>query len=273
MYDSSGTKRGQEFQVNTYTNDSQIRPNVCGLSNGDFVVCWGSAGQDGSGSGVFGKYYLKSPILHSLKFFSLVSPSYDATLYSTTIDFRWQQASQTHVNLPWELEYTLYLDKTEDFSDSQIFSDIYDTTFSVDGLIPGQTYFWKVLGKNIEGDSLWSSETNGFFVSHAASIEDDLILKPETFKMFYNYPNPFNPETTVRYNLPVDQSSYRVISKIYDVLGQLVITLRDEQQRPGLHQLTWDGRNAAGQAMPSGVYFLTLEAGHFKATQKMLLVR
>jgi len=64
-----------------------------------------------------------------------------------------------------------------------------------------------------------------------------------------------------------------VIIKIYDVLGQLVVTLRDEQQRPGLYPLTWNGRNSAGQAAPSGVYFCVLEAGSFKATQKMLLVR
>ncbi len=96
---------------------------------------------------------------------------------------------------------------------------------------------------------------------------------PGQFKLFSNYPNPFNPETTIRYSLPVDQSSYRVIIKIYDVLGQLVITLRDEQQRPGLYHLIWDGRNSTGQAAPSGVYFCVLEAGNFKATQKMLLVK
>ena len=61
--------------------------------------------------------------------------------------------------------------------------------------------------------------------------------------------------------------------KIYDVLGQLVLTLRDEQQRPGLYSIIWDGRNLLGQAMPSGVYFCVLEAGQFKATQKMLLVK
>ena len=130
-----------------------------------------------------------------------------------------------------------------------------------------------MLAKNIAGDSLWSSETFGFYVSPAAGIEDDVVLKPGAFKLFANYPNPFNPETTIRYSLPADQSSYRVIIKIYDVLGQLVVSLRDKQQRPGLYQLTWDGRNAAGQAVPSGVYFLTLDAGSFKATQKMLLVR
>jgi hypothetical protein len=104
-------------------------------------------------------------------------------------------------------------------------------------------------------------------------IENESKVVPGNFKLFANYPNPFNPETRIRYNLPADQSTYRVIIKIYNVLGELIITLRDENQQPGMYQLTWDGRNSAGQVVPSGVYFLTLEAGKFKATQKMLLVK
>jgi Ca-activated chloride channel family protein len=105
------------------------------------------------------------------------------------------------------------------------------------------------------------------------AIEEEPKVVPGEFKLFANYPNPFNPETTIRYNLPPDQTSYRVVIKIYNVLGELIITLRDEHQQPGMYQLTWDGRNAAGQAVPSGVYFLTLEAGKFKASQKLLLVK
>ncbi|MCK4558683.1 MAG: T9SS type A sorting domain-containing protein [Calditrichia bacterium] len=261
----------QEFRVNT--TDDANKPGVSGLFDGGFVVCWQSFGQDRGRYNIYGKYYLGTPILHLLQSFSLIFPAYDAILYSTTVNFQWQKTSPIHVNFPWELTYKLYLDVTEDFSNPEIFSDIYDSTFSVKNLSPGQTYFWKVLAKTYEGDSLWSSETFGFYVSPAAGIEDDLVLKPETFKLYPNYPNPFNPETTIRYSLPADQSAYRVIIKIYDVLGQLVKILKDEQQRPGLYHLIWNGRNAAGQAVPSGVYFCVLDAGSFRATQKMLLVR
>ncbi|NOQ96714.1 MAG: T9SS type A sorting domain-containing protein, partial [Calditrichae bacterium] len=273
-YDSSGTKCGYEFHVNTCTGNNQGKPMITSISDSGFVVCWENLSPDRYGFDIYGKYYLADPILHSLQSFSLISPVYDATLFSITANFEWQKASPIHLNFPWELEYALYLDQTEDFGNPQIFSDIYDTTFSVIELIPGQTYFWKVLAKNIEGDSMWSSETFGFYVSHdATQLTHDPNIHAREFNLFSNYPNPFNPETTIRYSLPVDQSSHRVIVKIYDVLGQLVITLKDEQQRPGVYHLIWNGRNSTGQAVPSGVYFCVRGAGNFKATQKMLLVR
>ena len=265
MYDGNDIKSGQEFQINTYTNSNQWNPKACGLSDGNFMVCWVSDYQDGSAFGIYGKYYLGSPIIHLLQSFSLVSPVFDTILNSTTVNFQWQKASPIHINFFWELGYTIYLDTSEEFNDPVIFSDIYDTMFSVKELIPGQTYFWKVLAKNIEGDSLWSSDTFGFYVSPAAAIEDDLILKPETFNLFQNYPNPFNPSTVISYHLPMTSE---VKLSIYNYLGQKVVTLVSGNQNAGYHQVQWD---ASGFA--SGIYFYRIEVGRFKATQKMLLVR
>jgi hypothetical protein len=265
MYDDSGKKYGEEFKINSFTNLGQFEPAICALSDDGFVVCWQSDGQDGDNYGIYGKYYLTSPIVHQLQLFSIISPFYDATLYSTTVNFQWEQGSSIHLNFPWELEYSVYLDHTDTFNDPQVFTDIYDTTFSVDGLTPGQTYFWKVSAKNIEGDSLWSSETFGFYINPAADIQDDLILKPETFNLYQNYPNPFNPITMINYQLPI--TNYVELS-IYNHLGQKVVTLIDEQQNAGYHQVQWD---ASGFA--SGIYYYRIEAGKFKASQKMLLVK
>ena len=145
----------------------------------------------------------------------------------------------------------------------------------VDSLFPGTTYFWKVLAKDILNDSLWSSETNGFFVSHdATGIKHQTTNnKSQTFELYANYPNPFNPETTIKYALSVDQSVYQVKVKIYDALGRVITTLINEPQNPGMHTVKWNGKNMSGQNMPSGIYFCVVEAGSFKATQKMLLVR
>jgi Ca-activated chloride channel family protein len=93
------------------------------------------------------------------------------------------------------------------------------------------------------------------------------------FELFANHPNPFNPETTIRYRLPTNRSLFHVVIKIYDVLGRLIITLKDEQQEQGFYSLTWDGLNSYGIPVPSGIYFCILSAGPYRATQKMLMVR
>lgn len=93
------------------------------------------------------------------------------------------------------------------------------------------------------------------------------------YTLYQNYPNPFNPETTIKYNLPADKSVYQVKVKVYDALGQLITSLVNELQNPGIHTIKWNGKNTAGQTMPSGIYFCVVEASSFKTAQKMLLVR
>lgn len=86
-----------------------------------------------------------------------------------------------------------------------------------------------------------------------------------------SYPNPFNPETTIRYELPQEAD---VTVSIYDVSGRLVaVLLRSERQRLGPHRLTWDGRDAQGGRMASGVYFVRVEASGESAGHKLLLIK
>jgi Ca-activated chloride channel family protein len=112
-----------------------------------------------------------------------------------------------------------------------------------------------------------------FYVDPTDLDNGNTRIVSKKFKLFTNYPNPFNPETIIKYVLPSDKASYQVKIVIYDNLGQLVLVLKDELQSPGIYIVKWNGQNAAGQAMPSGVYLCVLQAGSFKAMQKMLLVR
>ncbi len=263
VYDSNDKKIGREFQVNDYTYGDQHFPRVSGTYNGDFMVCWRSR-NDNSQYDIYGKY-LRKPIVHQLQHFALISPEYDETLNSNTAVFLWNQASSVQVVFPLEMEYTIYLDTDEDFIGAELVSDIYDTTYSVEELTPGQTYFWKVLAKNIAGDSLWSSETFGFYVSPAAGIEDDDVLGTETFKLYANYPNPFNPSTVISYHIPIISD---VELSIYNLLGQKVKMLVTEKQSAGHHTFEWDAREFA-----SGVYYYRIEAGEFQDVKKMILLR
>jgi hypothetical protein len=93
---------------------------------------------------------------------------------------------------------------------------------------------------------------------------------PDAFALSQNFPNPFNPSTTIRYSLP---KAERVTLKVYNLLGKEVVTLLDNEQKDaGYHVAIWNGRDAAGKGVGSGVYFVHMRAGNFVQTRKMVLV-
>ncbi|MEE9270602.1 MAG: beta-propeller fold lactonase family protein, partial [Candidatus Krumholzibacteria bacterium] len=93
---------------------------------------------------------------------------------------------------------------------------------------------------------------------------------PRRFALGQNYPNPFNPTTTIRFDLPV---TTHVRLKIYDVMGRLVATLVNEKKPAGIHTIVWDRTSRNGGSVASGVYFYRLEAGAFRMTRKMVLLK
>lgn len=92
---------------------------------------------------------------------------------------------------------------------------------------------------------------------------------PESFSVSA-YPNPFNPSTTVSYDLP---SAEQVTIVIYDVLGQEVRRLVDDAHAAGRYSIRWDARDNGGRAVGSGVYIARIDAGSFSQSQKMLLLK
>jgi hypothetical protein len=99
------------------------------------------------------------------------------------------------------------------------------------------------------------------------------LLIPEETGLLPNYPNPFNPETWIPYQL---SEPAKVTLRIYAVNGELVRTLALEHTPAGIYQSRsraayWDGKNEVGEPVASGVYFYTLTAGDFTATRKMLI--
>jgi len=93
---------------------------------------------------------------------------------------------------------------------------------------------------------------------------------PKTYSLHNNYPNPFNPATTIEFDLPV---SGKVNLKIYNLLGEEVATLLEEELIAGRHSVIWDGLNNAQITVSSGVYFYWIKTGSFNAVKKMLLIR
>ncbi|MBL7074258.1 T9SS type A sorting domain-containing protein [candidate division KSB1 bacterium] len=87
----------------------------------------------------------------------------------------------------------------------------------------------------------------------------------ESFKLYQNHYNPFNPITTIKYGLPQESN---VTLKVFNILGREVATLVDEHQTAGYHQINWD---ATGYS--SGIYFYQIQAGKFQKVRKMVLVK
>ncbi len=97
-----------------------------------------------------------------------------------------------------------------------------------------------------------------------------LALPPETFYLKQNVPNPFNPETTISYELP---EAVQVKLTIFNLVGQRVRALVDDFKTPGRYDARWEGKDDLGRDVGSGVYFYSLEAGSFSTTKRMLLIR
>ena len=92
---------------------------------------------------------------------------------------------------------------------------------------------------------------------------------PERFELGANYPNPFNPSTMIPYQLP---AAMHVRVEVFNILGQRVATLVDDERPAGFHTARWDATDAAGQAVAAGVYLYRLSGDGVQATRSMLLI-
>lgn len=93
---------------------------------------------------------------------------------------------------------------------------------------------------------------------------------PREYRLLANYPNPFNPSTTIEYHLPAGSE---VSVKVFNVAGQEVAALVAGYRDGGIHRVTWDGHNANGQVVPSGVYLFRIVTPVFQATRMMHFTR
>jgi hypothetical protein len=103
----------------------------------------------------------------------------------------------------------------------------------------------------------------------AAALEELLDL-PERAYLAQNHPNPFNPITTIRFDLP---EARHVNLEVFSLDGRRVATLVNEELRPGRLAVTWDGTDASGHPVASGMYIYRLSAGSFQASNRMVLTK
>jgi hypothetical protein len=127
----------------------------------------------------------------------------------------------------------------------------------------GKTYAYKLSDVSYDGSRTYHKVIT-------AQIEQPIA---KSFALYPNYPNPFNPQTVIRFLIPENEENLQVAIRIYNVYGQLIRTLFNNKISAGEHEITWDSCNDHGTKIPSGVYFLEMNSARFRSIQKMTLLK
>ena len=124
------------------------------------------------------------------------------------------------------------------------------------------------------GQNQWTynlDERNWAVFTLATAVENYGVADiPKAYKLFRNYPNPFNPTTTITYQLP---KASQIRLTVYNLLGQEVRTLVNTKQAAGSYSIEWNSRDNNNELVPTGVYVYKIEAGDFVQSRKMVLVK
>lgn len=209
------------------------------------------------------------PDNHTPQPFSLLLPTNSDTITTLTPTFKWEAA--TDPDFGDQVRYALFYTINAEFDSIPNVKDLLTRTYTIeDTLVPETTYYWKVLA--YDNDSL-ITECHELFYFSTPVLTDIVQLNnnlPKKYKLSQNYPNPFNPFTTVKYQLPYD---CHVVLTIYNMLGQKLVTLLDNDQQAGYFDIKWDATSFA-----SGLYFYHLKAirknnKSFNKINKMMLLK
>ncbi|HDL18584.1 MAG TPA: hypothetical protein ENH29_05980 [Bacteroidetes bacterium] len=141
---------------------------------------------------------------------------------------------------------------------------------------PDSTWYFRVTAiKSDVFESGWSdffalvSEDQSGGSSTVTGVAEDNEL-PVVYKLYANYPNPFNPETTIEYDVP-DQGLVGI--SIYNLKGEKIQTLINREHQPGHFRVKWNGRSQSGEQVASGMYLYILTASEFRQVGKCLLLK
>lgn len=190
---------------------------------------------------------------------TLTSPPNNSTNYTATPVFSWSSGSEYYylqVSLQPDFSVLVH-EHSGDFNDGNTYQ-------MPPGIFQNQTtYYWRVIGFSQGINGQWSTVYN--FRTGVSGINSITSEIPKEYKLYNNYPNPFNPSTKINWDLPF---SGFVKLKIYNALGTEVETLVSEKQNAGSYSVDF---NAA--SLPSGIYFYKLVTEKFSETKKMILVK
>jgi hypothetical protein len=191
-----------------------------------------------------------------------VAPSGLSIEFDEQIHLSWSQNDEENI------EYYV-IDRSTDslFILDQYLTFMTADTFFVDSTFTdGSTIYYRLSAINTYGIAGEFSEIGSISISLSTATE----IIPVEFALHQNYPNPFNPITQIRYDLP--ENEY-VSIYIYDIMGRRIRSLVGSHQDPGYRSIHWDATNDFGQPVSAGMYIYTIQAGEFRQTRKMVLLK
>ena len=278
-YNSSDAPLGFNFKVNDDTGSAWQRfPAVAVENSGNFVISWQDARK--GNFDIYSQRYNSSPTPLGSNF-----EADDDILNS----YHWSPAITMADSGSFVIAW-------HDFRNGN--PDIYAQTYNAFGIPAGSNYLVSnprftafeqaepsLSSSNSRIYFTWMENRIGNWDIYARVVdwtwtkvgEDESAGLPKSFELSQNYPNPFNPSTTLPFT--VKSSQWSVVSpihttlKVYNILGQLVRILVDEEKAPGNYKVVWDGKDNSGKEVSSGIYFYQLKTEEYTATRKMVLLR
>ena len=220
-----------------------------------------------------------TPVNDSPSEFELISPTVlDTFQISTatdeTIPFTWESSYDVDSDVTYKLTVTLdypgnvYTQDYQNIADSSTSISAYEYAAFMTDLNLTQWNIDYVVEVSDEEYTVISQV--GEFVLNNTLLSTNSEIIPEVFALHQNYPNPFNPITQIRYDLP--EKKYVSIN-IYDVMGRKIKSLVNSIQDAGYRSIHWNAMSDLGQPVSGGMYIYTIQAGEFRQTNKMVLLK
>lgn len=215
--------------------------------------------EDGLGPYYYGPYSTIRSFTTAISPPTLVSP------------FNGQQGVLLNPTLTWNsvagrTGYSFIISRSSNFIDT-VYTNISDTTFFAlpTNLLEINTlYYWKVRSRDSIGYGTYSSAWN-FKSRLTGTLNSISEIIPTEYKLFSNYPNPFNPATKIKFDLP---KSSLVRINIFDITGRMISEIVNQNLSAGSYETEFNGTN-----LSSGIYYYRIEAGEFVTTKKMILIK
>jgi len=224
----------------------------------------------------------------------------NCTPLTSQIEGRWLapvilgQTANTMYEFIDDLRYTYYCSSDTNGCDSSYWNSL-DTSNAIPNPNP-YTFFNDTLTIDISYGNIWKRfatfECDGYVVSlsdpsfgewnwhrvgfNTSECENQelsfshITNAPENFRLNQNYPNPFNPTTQIKYDLA---EASLVAVTVYDITGRMVKNLVNASKDAGYHSLRWDATNNIGEAVSAGMYIYKIQAGEYRSTKKMVLLK